>query len=55
MTKEPHITDAAKDEPDVLAEALEATGDDEAKQRAWRLRAQLAERGYEIRRKGESE
>jgi len=37
--------------PDPLVEALEATGDDEAEERAWRLRAALAARGLEIREK----
>lgn len=33
-----------------LIESLEATGDDEAHAREWRLRSQLADRGYEIAR-----
>lgn len=33
---------------DPLVEALEATGDDQAKERAWRLHGQLAERGFEV-------
>ncbi|MGE8141790.1 hypothetical protein ACQKOE_07430 [Novosphingobium sp. NPDC080210] len=38
-------------EPDPLVEALKATGDDEAEERAWRLRAQLASLGYEVGKK----
>lgn len=41
--------------PDPLVEALEATGDDEAEERAWRLRAALAARGLEVRKIGEGE
>ena len=33
-------------ETDPLVEALEETGDDEAVERAWRLRAMLAKRGF---------
>ena len=40
---------------DPLVEALEATGDDEAEERAWRLRAALAARGLEVRKIGEGE
>jgi len=36
--------------PDPLVEALEATGDDEAVERAWRLRNFMANSGYEWRK-----
>ena len=41
--------------PDPLVEALEATGDNEAEERAWRLRAALAARDLEVRKIGEGE